>query len=71
MHEKEKGKNYPRSFFFIVCFSLSYTVMTILNDTHLAYLLSLGFELDLCKQALTQNSTLENATEWYKYICVK
>lgn len=40
------------------------TTMAIINDTHLAYLLSLGFELDLCKQALTQNSTLENATEW-------
>ncbi|KAI8096087.1 hypothetical protein BDF21DRAFT_489497 [Thamnidium elegans] len=38
--------------------------MTIVNDNNLAYLLSLGFELDLCKQALTLNSTLENATEW-------
>ncbi|KAG2211805.1 hypothetical protein INT47_004491, partial [Mucor saturninus] len=28
------------------------------------YLLSLGFELDLCRQALSQNSTMENATEW-------
>ncbi|KAI9255402.1 hypothetical protein EDC94DRAFT_226919 [Helicostylum pulchrum] len=38
--------------------------MTLVNDNNLAYLLSLGFELDLCKQALTINSTLENATEW-------
>lgn len=38
--------------------------MSLVNDNHLAYLLSLGFELDLCKQALALNSTLENATEW-------
>ncbi|KAI7867073.1 uncharacterized protein EV154DRAFT_571777 [Mucor mucedo] len=38
--------------------------MTILDDNNLAYLLSLGFELDLCRQALSQNSTMENATEW-------
>jgi hypothetical protein len=34
------------------------------NDSNLAYLLSLGFELELCKQALQQNATLEDATEW-------
>jgi hypothetical protein len=38
--------------------------MTVTNDSHLAYLLSLGFELELCKQALNQNTTLEDATEW-------
>ncbi|CAO3657558.1 unnamed protein product [Mucor hiemalis] len=38
--------------------------MTILNDSHLAYLLSLGFDINLCKQALTQNSSLESATDW-------
>ncbi|KAK4510806.1 uncharacterized protein ATC70_005240 [Mucor velutinosus] len=36
----------------------------ILNDNNLAYLLSLGFEIELCKQALQQNATLEDATEW-------
>ncbi|GAN01220.1 conserved hypothetical protein [Mucor ambiguus] len=35
-----------------------------LNDSNLAYLLSLGFEIELCRQALQQNSTLEDATEW-------
>ncbi|CEP16141.1 hypothetical protein [Parasitella parasitica] len=35
-----------------------------LNDDNLAYLLSLGFELELCRQALQQNATLEDATEW-------
>jgi hypothetical protein len=39
--------------------------MAIVNDSQLAYLLSLGFDIDLCKQALAQNCTLENATEWY------
>lgn len=34
------------------------------NDSDLAYLLSLGFELELCKQALQQNATLADATEW-------
>lgn len=36
----------------------------MINDSHLAYLLSLGFDMDLCKQALTQNSSLESATDW-------
>ncbi|KAL0140888.1 hypothetical protein V8B55DRAFT_1511305 [Mucor lusitanicus] len=35
-----------------------------LNDSNLAYLLGLGFEMELCKQALQQNATLEDATEW-------
>lgn len=38
--------------------------MTTINDSHLAYLLSLGFEIELCKQALIENTTLEDATEW-------
>ncbi|KAL9541508.1 hypothetical protein MBANPS3_009089 [Mucor bainieri] len=35
-----------------------------LNDSNLAYLLGLGFEIELCRQALQQNATLEDATEW-------
>ncbi|OBZ84307.1 F-box/LRR-repeat protein 16 [Choanephora cucurbitarum] len=38
--------------------------MQAINDNHLAYLLSLGFELELCQQALRDNATLEDATEW-------
>ncbi|KAI8364978.1 hypothetical protein EDC96DRAFT_575380 [Choanephora cucurbitarum] len=38
--------------------------MQVVNDNHLAYLLSLGFELELCQQALRDNATLEDATEW-------
>ena len=40
-------------------------IMQVVNDNHLAYLLSLGFELELCQQALRDNATLEDATEWY------
>lgn len=39
-----------------------------LNDSNLAYLLGLGFEMELCKQALQQNATLEDATEWYAHL---
>ncbi|KAI8647372.1 hypothetical protein BD408DRAFT_439203 [Parasitella parasitica] len=35
-----------------------------LNDTNLAYLLNLGFEVELCEQALQQNATLQDAAEW-------
>ncbi|KAI8359829.1 hypothetical protein BD560DRAFT_405380 [Blakeslea trispora] len=38
--------------------------MQAINDSHLAYLLSLGFEIELCQQALKDNATLEDATEW-------
>ncbi|KAI8077946.1 uncharacterized protein B0P05DRAFT_118392 [Gilbertella persicaria] len=34
------------------------------NDSQLAYLLNLGFEIELCQQALEENATLEDATEW-------
>ncbi|KAI9487380.1 MAG: hypothetical protein EXX96DRAFT_628159 [Benjaminiella poitrasii] len=35
-----------------------------ISDDHLAHLLSLGFDIELCRQALRANSTLEDATEW-------
>lgn len=54
-------KSFIRATFYFFHFK---PTMTIVDDTNLAYLLSLGFEIDLCKQALIQNSTLENATEW-------
>ena len=38
--------------------------MTIVNDTNLAYLLSLGYDIQLCKQALEQHSSLEHAVNW-------
>ncbi|KAI7898145.1 uncharacterized protein BX663DRAFT_556096 [Cokeromyces recurvatus] len=38
--------------------------MSIINDESLVYLLGLGFHIDLCKQALKVNSTLEDAIEW-------
>lgn len=49
--------------FLTLTFCLSIAT-TMINDSHLAYLLSLGFDMDLCKQALAQNSSLESATDW-------
>jgi hypothetical protein len=38
--------------------------MVIKSDEALAYLLSLGYDIELCKQALNQFNSVEEATEW-------